>query len=371
MQELKMRENLDKIEISYEDGQRRVRCFCGKILNRTIIPHLKRDHPEEWENWCINFVRLKNEGLSYYGVIHRFKTKDGRLLFTSSVVQNEVQRIVEEKKQKLEIPRKERIEQWHPENFEIKRETFWAFKNRGNWAVHKGDYRGNWPPQIPRTLINLYSNEGDIVLDPFVGGGTTLIESWLTNRRGFGLDISPIAIAMSRARIEEMAEHARADPRISLNKDSRPIVVIGDSRNLKDFMRKLNVSENSVRLVCAHPPYLDSLRYTATINEDLSHISDPVEFCDQLQSIAKQILDLLTEDGTCAILIGDVRKNRELIPLGFLVMERFLKVGFRLKDIIIKTQHKDSSTRFWYTKRNKLDFLIAHEYLFIFGKSRA
>lgn len=368
MPEPKIREKLDKIEISYKNNHRKVRCFCGRTLNKSIIPHLKRDHPGEWENWGTDFVRLKNEGLSYHKIIHRFKTKDGRFLFTSSVVQNEIQRLVEEKKLGLKIPRKEKIDQWHPENFAIRRETFWTFKNRGNWAVHQGDYRGNWPPQIPRTLIDLYSKEEDVVLDPFVGGGTTLIEAWLTNRRSFGIDISPVAIATSKARIQEMAEHAREDSRISLREDLRPVVIEGDARNLKDHIHKLGIFENSVRLVCVHPPYLNSLRYTATVNEDFSHISNPPEFCDQLQLIVKQIFDLLTEDGTCAVLMGDVRKNKKIIPLGFLVMETFLKEDFKLKDIIIKMQHKDFSTRFWYTKRDKIDFLIAHEYLFIFGK---
>lgn len=366
--ELNIREKLDEIEVFYENGKRKVKCFCGRTLNRSIVPHLKRDHQEEWEKWCINFVNLRNEGLSYYKIIHKFTTKDNRLLFTTSVVEHGIQRIIEEKGLELKIPRRKKIDQWHPKNFKIKRESVWTFKNRGSWAVHQGEYRGNWPPQIPRTLITLYSNEEDIVLDPFVGGGTTLIEAWLTNRKGFGLDISPIAIATSTARIQEMAEHAKKDPSIYINDDLRPVVLKGDARNLKDHISKFGILENSIRLICTHPPYLDSLKFTATIKEDLSHISDPVEFCDQIQLIAKQMFELLTDDGTCAILIGDVKKNREIIPLAFLVLERFLKEDFKLNNIIIKTQHNDASTRFWYTKRDKVDFLIAHEYLYIFTK---
>jgi hypothetical protein len=60
--------------------------------------------------------------------------------------------------------------------------------------------------------------------------------------------------------------------------------------------------------------------------------------------------------------------TKHMVPLGFLTMERFLKEDFRLQEIIVKTQHKDTPTRFWYTRKDKLDFLIAHEYLFIFGK---
>jgi len=256
------------------------------------------------------------------------------------------------------------------ENLVIGRETIWAFKKRGNWAVHQGDYRGNWTPEIPRFLINHYSKEEDIVIDPFVGGGTTLIETWLANRRGIGLDINPIGIAMSQARIEEMDEKARKDPSIFLRNELRPIVLEGDARNLRDHIHGLGIPDNSIKLVCAHPPYLNSLRYTATIGGDLSHISDPTEFCDQIQKIAKQIFDLLAKDGTCAVLIGDVRRNKKVIPTGFLVMERFLKENFELKNIIIKTQHNDSSTRFWYTKRKKIDFLLSHEYLLIFRKKK-
>jgi len=366
----KIREELDKIKVFYEDGQRKVRCFCGLCLKASIVPHLRKKHPKSWESWCVDFVRLRNEGLSYYRIIQRFKTKDGLFLFTSSVVEKEIQRLVEKDKIQLRIPRKAKVDEWYPKKFHIKRETVWAFENRGSWAVHQGDYRGNWAPQIPRTLIELYSKEkeNDIVLDPFVGGGTTLIEAWLSDRRSFGVDISPMAIATTNARIQEMTEHAQKDLRISLRDELRPVVIEGDSRKLRNHLRRFDIADNSINLVCAHPPYLNSLRYTATIDEDLSHISDPIDFGNQLQSIAEQIFYLLKDDGTCAVLIGDVRKKRKIIPLGFLTLERFLREDFKLKDIIIKRQYQDSSTRFYYTKRDKLDFLLAHEYLFIFSK---
>jgi len=44
--------------------------------------------------------------------------------------------------------------------------TVWSFPKRGSWATHKGDYRGNWAPQIPRALMLMYTKPGDIVLDP-------------------------------------------------------------------------------------------------------------------------------------------------------------------------------------------------------------
>lgn len=362
-----MGRTIDEMEIFYEKGFRKVRCFCGKICNITIVSHMKEAHPKEWEEWCRNFVKLRNKGLRSSSIIENYKTS-GKLLFTSSVVDREIRRMVEQQKAELKIVLKPTISEWQPSTFRLERTTIWDFPKRGDWAVHQNDYQGNWPPSVPRNLILRYTSEGDIVIDPFVGGGTTLIEAWLNGRRSFGIDVSPIAIKTTQERIKEMEDKSRNSETIQLNPDFRPVIIKGDSRNIMEILSLHNVNDESVKLACIHPPYLNSLRYTSTIKEDLSQISDRNAFCDQLGIIAKQIYDLIQKGGTCAVLIGDVKKNRKVVRLGFLVMERFEQEGFQLKDIIIKTQHKDSSTRFWYTKKKKLDYLMAHEYLFIFSK---
>lgn len=358
----------EKIEIYYENGRRKIRCFCGEICHQTITPHIRRAHPKEWEDWSRDFVRLRNSGIPPSLIIQSYKTKDGKLLFTSSVVERAIRRIVEEQKAQLKILPKLKIDKWKPSSFGLERTTVWDFRKRGEWAVHQNDYRGNWPPMVPRNLILKYSHKRQIILDPFVGGGTTLIEAWLNNRKSFGIDISPIAIKTAHDRITEMEEHAKEDERKLLNRELKPELIRGDARNVKQILSRFNIGNGSVSLACLHPPYLNSLRYTETIPEDLSRISDKDVFCDEMQWIASQIYDLLTDKGTCAILIGDVKRSNRIIPLGFLVMQRFEQANFRLKDIIVKIQHKDSSTRFWYTKREKIDYLMAHEYLFIFSK---
>lgn len=73
---------------------------------------------------------------------------------------------------------------YNPKDFRLESTTIWSFKERGNWATHNGDYRGNCAPQVPRNLILKYTEEGDIVLDPFCGSGTTMIETKLLNRKG-------------------------------------------------------------------------------------------------------------------------------------------------------------------------------------------
>ena len=53
-----------------------------------------------------------------------------------------------------------------------------------------------------RYYIDCFSKEDDLVLDPFVGGGTTLVACELIGRRGIGFDIDPTALATTRLRIE-------------------------------------------------------------------------------------------------------------------------------------------------------------------------
>lgn len=73
-------------------------------------------------------------------------------------------------------------------DFELETTSIWSFPERGNWANHSGNYRGNWSPYIPRNLILRYTKEKEWVLDPFVGSGTTAIEAALLNRNFVGVD---------------------------------------------------------------------------------------------------------------------------------------------------------------------------------------
>lgn len=66
-----------------------------------------------------------------------------------------------------------------PEDYVPERTTVWSFPDRGNWATHRGNYRGNWSPYIPRNLMLKYTKKGDWVLDQMMGSGTTLVEAKL------------------------------------------------------------------------------------------------------------------------------------------------------------------------------------------------
>jgi len=84
-----------------------------------------------------------------------------------------------------------------------------------------------------------------------------------------------------------------------------------------------------------------------------------------------ELFRVLKCDKYCAILIGDTRRGRHFVPLAFNVMKRFLKVGFVLKEDIVKVQHNCTMTQRWRAKARQGGFyLIMHEHLFVFRKPK-
>src|SRR5215217_4684636 len=59
---------------------------------------------------------------------------------------------------------------------------------------------GRFASQLPAALIGVLSNEGDLVLDPFAGSGTTLVEAQRLLRRSVGIDLNPISCLISEAK---------------------------------------------------------------------------------------------------------------------------------------------------------------------------
>ena len=75
-------------------------------------------------------------------------------------------------------------------------------KNENNYLTHGiHPYHAKFIPSIPREFMLEYSKEGDLVLDPFCGSGTTLLEAMLNNRRSIGVDLNEIAYMITRAKV--------------------------------------------------------------------------------------------------------------------------------------------------------------------------
>lgn len=245
-----------------------------------------------------------------------------------------------------------KITKWEPDNFELETNTIWSFPERGKWATHDAKWRGNWSPYIPRNIILRYSQVGDYILDQFSGGGTTLVEAKLLNRNIIGIDINPIALE-------------RCKKKTDFERDNCGTVQIklGDARKLDMLV------DESIDLICTHPPYANIIQYSEDIENDLSHLQVP-DFIEEMKKVADESYRVLKKGKFCAILMGDTRQKGHMIPMSFEVMKIFQDAGFKLKELIIKEQHNCKATGFWKTNSIKYNFLlIAHEYLFIFHKS--
>jgi DNA modification methylase len=264
--------------------------------------------------------------------------------------------------------------------------TVWSFPVRGTWATHNNKYRGNFAPQLARNVLQMYSQEGDLILDPMAGGGTTLIEAKLLGRGFIGCDINPGAVeicvkatdfdgdgeqaAGAKSNIKKQISKLRNPPKADeINKHKRDAcatlgkIVCADARDLSF------IKNDSIDLVLTHPPYLNIIRYSDGIASDLSAISSVKKFCTEMRVIAGELVRVLKAGKYCAILVGDTRRGRHFVPLAYRVMDTFLDAGFILKEDIIKVQHNCTSTSRWVGKAKQAGFyLIMHEHLFVFRK---
>ena len=245
-----------------------------------------------------------------------------------------------------------KIKRWQPENFELEMTTHWTFPQRGDWATHDAKWRGNWSPYIPRNLLLRYSKEGDLVLDQFAGGGTTLVEAKLLNRNIIGVDVNDVALDRCKEKIDFEWDNAG---KVYIHK--------GDARNLHF------IPDESIDLIATHPPYANIIQYSEDIAEDLSHLKIK-DFLEEMKKVAYESYRVLKNDKFCCVLMGDTRIKGHVQTMSFEVMKIFEAEGFKLKEIIIKEQHNCRATGYWKTNSVKYNFLLlAHEYLFVFRKA--
>ncbi len=259
----------------------------------------------------------------------------------------------------VKLIKKWSIDTFQPESYSPEEWTVWSFPNRGDWATHVGNYRGNWSPFIPRNLIDRYTKPGDLVCDPMMGSGTTLVECKLMGRNAIGVDINPNAalVAMNRLDFRNvlLLEEIQTEPKIE--------VFVGDARRL-DL-----VGDKTVDLIATHPPYAGIVPYSnARILGDLSALKFS-DFFQEIGRVALECFRILKPGKYCAILMGDTRKHKHFVPIHIGVLGKFLDAGFIMKEDIIKLQHKTASSRGGRWAGHSYDFYkIAHEHLYVFRK---
>jgi site-specific DNA-methyltransferase (adenine-specific) len=82
-----------------------------------------------------------------------------------------------------------------------------------------------FPIELPRRLIDLYTYKGDVVLDPFLGSGTTVVAAERTERRGIGYDLDPEYVAVARRRLESERERGTIPRVVVAGEDPLPLEI--------------------------------------------------------------------------------------------------------------------------------------------------
>jgi hypothetical protein len=78
---------------------------------------------------------------------------------------------------------------------------FWTSKQRAASSLHEVSYRACFKPQLPRFFIDRFTSPGDVVYDPFMGRGTTVVEAALAGRTPAGCDINPLSAVLAEPRL--------------------------------------------------------------------------------------------------------------------------------------------------------------------------
>ena len=244
-------------------------------------------------------------------------------------------------------------------------ESLWLIDKRDNSGKHENNYHGNFVPQIPYQLIKRYTSEGDTVLELFAGSGTTLYECEKLNRNYIGFDINDKMIAHI---YQKMIDTTNIDFIVNncdvCNTEKMQAMIV-------QFLQK--EKKSNVDFIIAHPPYMDIVKFTEK-SEDLSNITDLNIFIEKFTLAMKNALAYLEKNKYFAVVIGDVYKKSEVVPLGFYVMNA-IKQHFKvkLKGIIVKNiegnRGKIGSQGIWKYRALQSDyFLFKHEYIFVFKK---
>lgn len=248
---------------------------------------------------------------------------------------------------------------------DINVDSLWIIGPRAKGGKHTNVYHGNFVPQVPNQMIRRYTDEGDVILEMFMGSGTTLYECENLGRNYIGFDINDEMIDAVESKMTDV-------------RNISYFIHNCDICSTKDVGRHISsdlesMGKGSVDHIIIHPPYLDIVRFTDK-NEDLSNISNLSIFIDKFVEALAGCWPWLKKGKYLSLIIGDIYRSGEVVPLGFYLMYA-IKKNFpcKLKGVVVKdivgNRGKIGNEGIWKYRALRGDtFLFKHEYLFVFKK---
>ena len=217
------------------------------------------------------------------------------------------------------------------------------------------------PLHLARWAIQNFTKENDIVLDPTVGSGTTVVEALNHGRRGVGIELSYFDILKKNISINN-----------PYNKEC--LIYHGDVRDVK----RLIPLDKKAKLIINNPPYSgdesqasfdsnDRLKYKKD-DRNIAFLKENKNYWDQMESIYKTLIDdYLLKDGYFVIGVKDMMKNK--IP--FLLHKMFgviLSKYLKYIGMVLLPHYPSTLFMNTYPKRMKIDLIPRYQTILIFKK---
>jgi len=246
-------------------------------------------------------------------------------------------------------------------------DSLWLLGARDKSGAHTGELHGNFIPQIPHQALLRYTKKGDVVLDTFLGSGTTLIECKRLGRHGIGIELLPSMVKRAEEIIEKEPNPYNVKIKIIEGDSTLPVTIEKTKNLLKEVYNR-----NSVQLIIMHPPYHDIIKFS-NHPQDLCNAPTTEKFLEKFSQVVKNSYDLLDTKRFLVLVIGDKYTHGEWIPLGFYTMQKVLENGYKLKSIVIKNivgnRAKRNVEHLWRRRALLGGFYIfKHEYIMFFQK---
>ncbi|MFT5904778.1 MAG: hypothetical protein ACI9E1_000364 [Cryomorphaceae bacterium] len=138
---------------------------------------------------------------------------------------------------------------------------FWTSKQRAAHSLHEVSYRACFKPQLPRFFLERLTAEGDVVYDPFMGRGTTLIESALLGRKVAGNDINPLSKILCLPRLSPPSQDEVAASLDEISLTATAESKLGEDQDLLAFYHPETLSQ-----ISALRHYFTSREKSGTLN---------------------------------------------------------------------------------------------------------
>lgn len=224
----------------------------------------------------------------------------------------------------------------------------WLKSQLGVWqfAYEKKDIRdkdlhpATFPISLSRKVIQLFTHEGELILDPFVGSGTSLLAAQELNRNAVGFDLQERYVNLSRTRL---------DSEQTLFGASQQFIVQDDARNIPQY-----IENESLSLIWTSPPYANLLNRKRTnksrrnrknsqfgkveqYSQDRRDLGtlDLVQYKTAMGDIFEELLPLLRPKAHCVINVPDMWWENERITIHVSLIDELRTRGFELRNIII------------------------------------